>query len=324
MKTYSVIISLLLACGTAAIWWFFFREEIADYTSNHSVIPPTIEEPKTTYREKVEEEVKQAAIDTAHYNNAIQNTTPTWCDAIENSTLQSDCKDSVIIREAIKDNDAELCWTISKQDSQVKCRDALMLKKAEEKWDKTLCDSISESGSILYCQESIDAKTLKIAQENQTVSPLLCNSLSQKYREICTTWLTQMNEKQIQNDAIRDNNQEWCELLSLESEKQNCLDILYLKQAIVQKDANLCESITQGEKKDYCQKMFEKQNIAELFKEYIGTNNLEWCQTLSDLSLKNKCNDVVVVSLARINKDWKLCETLTNTWMITNCQKVAQ
>lgn len=324
MKTYSVIISLLLACGTALIWWFFFREKIIDYTSNHSVVPPTIEEPKVTYQEKVEEEVKQAAIDTAHYNNAVQNTTPDWCDAIENPTLQSDCKDSVVIREAIKNNDSELCWNISKQDSQAKCRDVLILKKAEEKWDKTLCDSISESGSIVYCQESIDAKTLKIAQENQTLSPLLCNSLSQKYREICTSWLAQLNEKQIQSDAIRDNNVEWCELLSLESEKQNCLDILYLKQAIVQKDANLCESITQAEKKDYCQKMFEKQNTTQLFKEYIGTNNLEWCQTLSDLSLKNKCNDVVVISLARINKDWKICDSLTNTWMITNCQKVAQ
>lgn len=85
-----------------------------------------------------------------------------------------------------------------------------------------------------------------------------------------------------------------------------------------------CLRIKDETKKTYCTSHISTKNDATLFKEYIASTNLNGCDTLSDENLKNRCHDIVTLTLVRTSKDSSLCQTLTNTGMIATCNQSIQ
>jgi hypothetical protein len=279
---------------------------------------------KQTYDEKKQAEKDQNKQDISLYNKAIHENQWDICGNIVDVVRKWMCEDMISAKKAIELNDKSHCTQIKDPTIRVQCNDRISQKLAEEKWQKSLCDIITETGSQLYCRENIDEKLLQIALSDQTTTKEFCASLEIKFQEVCETSLAREIMQNNYNTAIKSGNTEDCKAIQTESERTLCLDSLTLRKAITGSDMSLCETIIQDEKRAYCKKTLTKNTETQRFKEYISTNNLSGCSSLTDVAFKNKCTDTVIFSLVRTNKDSKLCEKITNTGMLANCRKIAE
>lgn len=217
-----------------------------------------------------------------------------------------------------------MCDTITSTGIALNCRDAISQNLALGSGNKTTCDTITDPAMIQHCRESIDEKVLQSTIEQGTATEAFCKTLEEKFQADCLAAVKENSDQAAYARALASNNLVYCTIITDATLKTTCSDTILLKLALTNNSASECNRIVDEGKRTYCTAHIESKNEATLFKEYIANSNLDGCATLSDSSLKNRCHDMVTLTLARTNKDPSLCNTLTNTGMTAMCQQSAQ
>ena len=323
MKPLYVTLIFIALCGASfSIWLYFCNTSLPD-ASQTDVTPPPLSQ-ELNYQDTLKKSEQDNEQDTALYNDAIATKNIALCDGIKNTNQKNTCTSMLGAIQALDKKDKNLCSTLADPKVIGECNNRISLALAEEQQDKSLCDAITESGSQTYCYNSIDASRLETILSEKSATEPLCQTLEWEYQEKCIASIVRAQNQDLYVQAVQQGNGDNCELITNETEKTLCLDIVHLKHALVVKDLAECDQITQWDKKSYCQKVIGKQDEIIQFKEYVSSNNMNGCNSLTDLALKNKCHDTVTLALARSQKDETLCDSLTQTGMIATCKKIAQ
>lgn len=323
MKKLFIVIFILLWAGLG-LWWFFSwgKESLESWSNDSKQKIGTIA--PSTYEEILAENEKEKQRDSELYNKAISSRNSKLCEGIESISKKNECRDSLIAIQAEWSGSLETCNTIINPDTATACRDIVAKNQASKTENKAFCKNVSDPALGQSCREEIDEKLLTKAIESGNITREFCNTLEQKYIQNCLWNISKSNDTNLYTKALSSGNINNCTSISDEKLRSTCRDTILLKQALNTNSMAYCNMMQDPEKKDYCLSHIETKNESTLFKEYITTLNLDGCKNLTDINLKNRCNDMVVLSLARNNKDPGLCQTLSNTGMIAMCERSAQ
>lgn len=136
--------------------------------------------------------------------------------------------------------------------------------------------------------------------------------------------LRQRDSTTLYRDALASHVLANCDKIQDSGLIQNCRDALLLEQAIKNSDINLCNTISEAQKKQFCITQLGKKNTNVDFASVVSSGNIGECQKLSSTRLKNQCHDMILISQVRNSKNTSLCATLTNTGMMNTCMQGAQ
>lgn len=318
--------NILISLGIVIIWVSWYIAWIYYFLpQDEAVIGTQVStEAPVDYQWSLKKAQESNENDAKNYSLALEKKQWAICESIKNTEQKLACKNMILAIQALDSKNTALCVEIQDQAIKTQCQDRIGLEIAREKWDKSLCSSITDSWSISYCRTSIDEENLRKIIQEWTASETTCSALEENLRETCIRSIAKKQTQDLYIKAIQSNSIENCELIEIESEKNICLDTVHLKKAVAENNISLCANILSSEKRDSCESLLEKKNDTIRFKELISTNNREWCSTLSDTVLQNRCSDTIALSLVRTSKDSSLCDTLTQTWIIATCKKIAE
>jgi hypothetical protein len=104
--------------------------------------------------------------------------------------------------------------------------------------------------------------------------------------------------------------------------QDTCNDTIQLKEAMNTKNKTKCDEIRSSNKKEYCNNQLSKLDDVTLYKTSIASGNIEKCNDITTVNLKNKCRDTIIINSVRSTGDTALCESLTNTGIINTCKTI--
>jgi hypothetical protein len=104
--------------------------------------------------------------------------------------------------------------------------------------------------------------------------------------------------------------------------QDTCNDTIQLKEAMNTKNKTKCDEIRSSNKKEYCNNQLSKLDDVTLYKTSIASGNIEKCDGIVTVNLKNKCRDTIIINSVRSTGDTALCESLTNTGIINTCKTI--
>ncbi len=97
----------------------------------------------------------------------------------------------------------------------------------------------------------MDTERLKIALEDNTLSQSFCRSLVDEVKSECNYSLARTDNTTIYAIALEQKDPQKCKTLTDETFRANCYDAVILQLAFSEKNADYCDSITDGTKKTY-------------------------------------------------------------------------
>jgi hypothetical protein len=319
----SILIFLVILLGSiAGMIWFFSTSNIPETNHTNTASTPSASSP--SYSDLLKAKEEQSIRDTAAYNKAISSRTDSLCEGITEEKKKTECHDTIMALQAESSENLESCARISSTSIAHRCEDAIHQNIAIKGENKDACEKIQDITLEQYCRETIDEKKLQTLLTAGTLSANDCQSLEEKFQDTCRSSIQEDTDQAAYTKALWMNNIAYCTLIKDMTLRATCSDTILLKTALTNNAPENCEKIQDTAKKTYCTSHVASRNEAALFKEYIANSNLSGCATLSDTNLKNRCHDMVTLSLARTTQNASLCQTLTNTGMIAMCQQSAK
>lgn len=324
MKQFLIISGFTLLIGTIGMAIFLFLGTKENAQKTETLPLPESSGSETLYQNLEEQKRNQAKVDATSYNTAIREQNIQLCESITIEEKKVDCKDAITLVQAAKTNNPELCNQLTNSGVAIKCQDTIAQHVATEQGSKSLCKKISDTTLQKNCESTIDESSLRVMMESGTLSENGCKNLGTEYQTSCFDALKKNNDANNYSKALASWNMVYCSIITEQNLKNTCSDSLLIKQAISGNNQTLCEKIVDPEKKSYCLSHVSVRSETELFRQYVTGTDLNACTSLSDSGLKNRCHDIVTLTLVRSSKDISLCQTLTNTGMTASCQQVAQ
>ena len=310
----------ILALGVGVYFFIFWQQiplwDIATTTTSDVVVP--------TYEQKRASVEAINAKNSELYNTAMQDQDATLCTGISDASQQSDCRDMIAAGTAKKSGTIEACDTLTSTGVISLCRDAISSDRAISTQDRTICNHISDMDRRLYCKDQVDKIILTQHIETHSVTRAICDSLGDRYEADCLSEIRELDESALYRDAIAKNNTKLCEQITNPELRTTCRDTINLKTAVSTESTGLCDTISDPEKQLYCQNQVSKTNDIALYKSAILGVNIESCTPIVNTSLRTKCHDSIIISRVKTEQNTSLCETLTNTGMISSCQQIVQ
>ena len=323
MQKIHIIIALvilgLLAIGAWVYFLFFYQSPVWDI--GYDIIPSSA----TLTYEQERANVEQSNIRNAEvYNTAMRDQNIVLCDAITIDDKSTECRDMITATLAKKSGTIETCDTLTATGVISLCRDAISSDRAISTQDRTICNHISDMDRRSYCKDQVDKIILTQHIETHSVTRAICDSLGDRYEADCLSEIRELDESALYRDAIAKNNAKLCEQITNPELRTTCRDTINLKTAVSTESTGLCDTISDPEKQLYCQNQVSKTNDIALYKSAILGVNIESCTPIVNTSLRTKCHDSIIISRVKTEQNTPLCETLTNTGMISSCQQIVQ
>lgn len=319
-KILIILTSVLILIG---IWasYIYYTGQKTNWDVQYEVTP-VVQVP--TYEAKQIEIHNQDKKDAELYNAAMRDQDPTLCDGITKEDQKTDCHDMIVAQAAKKEWNIEACQTITATGTRVLCSDTIQSDKAIITKDKQLCDAISDWDTKATCQEWVDELTFRSAIETNTITPDICDTLSEKHQESCMKELHEVNEATLYNEAIEKNDISLCDKIMNTDRHDACTDTINLKTAYSTQDSRLCNNIINSDKKLYCQSQVSKTSDTTIYKSAISTNDVDLCSKIATENLRNKCHDTIIIASVKASNDITFCDSLTNSSIVMSCRAIAQ
>jgi hypothetical protein len=319
MKFFLSILSIFGIIGIGFVLYGFFSGGGNIFTfhveSTDSGKIPTYEETLQIERKKTEEDILYA-------NRAMTTADITLCKMIHDVAKAESCHFRIVALQAIASGSIETCDTIPKENIATICRDSIYQNKASEALDPSLCSKISATDGALYCHENVDDKSLRSLIASWTLTEEKCKDFSPSYQQKCNAYISEQKTNITIETSVRSNDMAGCEGISENADKTLCLDTIYLRRALTERDSQICVPISDTSKREYCISQVEWSSLKEKLKEYIVKQDIKACQTLSDDTLKVQCNDTIIFSQIVKTKDANLCNKILNPDSVSICQKM--
>jgi ethanolamine utilization microcompartment shell protein EutS len=317
--TIAVSTLSLLALGISAYFSFFQKAPIWEITT--TTTPDAI---SVTYEEQQTSVERQNMKNSELYNTAMQDQDAAICTGISDSRQQSECSDMIIASIAKKAGTIEICDTITSTGTMILCRDVISSDRAITQADRQLCDTLSDMDLRTTCQESIDEIQLTAKTRDNTITREFCDTLGARSQSICLTQIREIDETALYRDALGKNDAKLCEQILQTELRNTCLDTIRLKSAVTSENTTLCDTITDPDKKLYCESQVSKTADIALYKSAITGTDPSACIPIINSNLENKCHDTIIIASIKRNNDTTLCTGLTATGMISACQAIWQ
>ena len=316
-KTIFTIIFVILLLGAFGFFLFFQEKPIWDigYKIGNDTTPNTFTEQQLL----IEKENKK---NMDFYNSALKNLNPNLCEWITKKIQQQECRDMIGATQAKKSGDIAACDTLTGTGIVILCRDAIRSDRAVTTRNKILCDKVTDTERKIYCKEQIDELILQANAEENSLTKDLCNKLGEEQKWNCLNEIQQIDETNIYKEATSKNDEKLCKTIKNKELQSTCIDTISIKIAVSTNNSILCEKISDQEKRLYCKTQVSKTEDINLYKSAIESNNLSTCEKINTLTLKNKCNDSIIISRVKIEKNPSLCSWLSNTGIIASCQQI--
>lgn len=291
---------------------------------------PTVEytvsaevETPQTYEEVKEDTLANQEQDIAVFNDAVTKKDRTLCDGISDILKKTECNETIILSEISAIGTLDDCGTLTLEPTKTQCQATLTQKEAVRTMNKTLCGELSDTDQAQYCREEIDEMVVANLIESKTATQSSCTQLEKKYQEACLASVARVDDKSILDSALATDNLEKCQSLSTEELQVACFDSVLLKRALANGDKSVCELIRDTAKQDACLWKANAMNDNDIFKKAIVDKDLKLCATITAESIANKCHDSVTMLIVRDTRDVSLCSGLKNSASLQNCQKLA-
>ncbi len=194
-----------------------------------------------------------------------------------------------------------------------------MLAQAESGEDRDACNAIHEEHLRLNCQKSVDEKRLQSMNKSGSVSPEFCQTLHEDFRSECKKTYRDMSDTNTYNTALQDGNTNACESIYATELRNTCVDTVLFQKAMKSSDSTLCESMRDAPKKMACLTATVRQTDTNAFQLIVAQGDIAACENIQDMGLKNQCHDMILMKLARENKDYSICSSLRNTGLQFPC-----
>lgn len=317
------LLFFLVCIGMGGLLFYFFSLSSEDskpvwtFRAQEKQIPMTYAESLTLQKETL-------ANDTSIYNNAVASGNSTGCLAIADMSMKVHCQDVVGASFAQKSNDPTLCQKLSESGSRMNCEDGITLARAESSVDSMVCGGIHEENLRVHCQKMIDEKRLTLANASGSLSPELCQSLHEDLRQACKKNLRETNDTQAYNTATQSHDMLGCDGIYNDTIRDSCRDAIALEKALTEGESTTCNDIRNPEKKLYCMSSTVRRSDSIAFQQIVAQGSIEACDTIHDSTLKDQCHDMVLMKIAREQKDSTVCASLRNTGMQFPCVQMTK
>ncbi len=256
------------------------------------------------------------------YNTALKDLNPKLCEWLTKEKLKDECRNMIGATQAKKAGDITACDALTNTGITLLCRDAIRSDRAVTTRNKILCEKITDTERKSYCKEQIDELILQANAEENTITKDLCNKLWDEQKWTCLSEVQQIDETNIYKEATEKNDEKLCNTIKNIDLRTTCIETISLKLATEKNNISFCEKINNEEKKAYCKNQVSKTDDINTYTSAIETNNLTLCEKINIITLKNKCNDTIIINRVKTEKDPSLCTNLTNSGMISSCQQI--
>ena len=318
MKTAKILISVI---GVSVIFfgsfWLYksFSQENTDQNFLQT-IESKIKNNFTAHKNSSENDAEK-------YNQALYYRDAQSCDAIKNEAKKSECNDYVRIAKILENTENSDCSEISDENRAIECKNLMYEKTAKETKNKNLCKIISDETISERCRENIDGIIFGEIIANNSASPATCATLEKSFLTQCQSLIKNYTYEQQYLEAIKSQNIANCGYLPEKNLAQKCQDEIIEILAEKENLPRLCERISDAEKKMQCFTRTVIQRDNATFNLATEQENLDMCQTISSENIKNRCNDIIVLSKVQKTKNTELCKNLKNQENVAICQKIS-
>ena len=199
-----------------------------------------------------------------------------------------------------------------------------MLAQAESKGDREACNAIHEEHLRLNCQKSVDGKRLQTMSVSGQISPEFCQTLHEDFRSACKKTYRDTSDTQTYQNAIAGSDATLCENIYATEQRNACVDAILFQKAMKTSDSTLCESMRDAQKRMSCLTATVRQTDTNAFQLIVAQGNVDECEKIQDVSLKNQCHDMILMKYARENKDYSVCSSLRNTGLQFPCVQMTK
>ncbi len=308
----------VLALG-GGFYFFIFGQQAPNWdiatTTTPDVGTPTYEMERATVEQT---NAKNSEL----YNTAMQEQNIALCDGISDTSQQSDCRDMIVANTAKKSGTIETCDTLTSTGITMICRDVISSDRAIAATDRSLCIQVSDTDRRTTCQESIDEIQLTAKTRENTITRKFCGSLGARSQSICLTQIREIDETALYRDALGKNDTRLCEQIVTLELRSTCLDTIRLKSAVTTDNTTLCDTITDSNKRLYCQAQVSKTADIALYKSATRGTDPSACTPIVNENLRNKCHDTIIIASVKRDNDTTLCDGLSATGMINVCRQI--
>jgi hypothetical protein len=319
MKPFLITLSLFLLLWLSFGIYLFFFTSNSFFTFHTESLSGEVQK---TYEEVVAEKQKVQEQDNLYYNTAIQTKNQILCDSIESTNTILECREKIQAINAVASGSIEGCDSLTLSGIALECRDALYQKTALESQSPALCNKLSNSVKSDFCHEMVDEKSLRILIASGSLNNDSCSQFATGSRSACLQFIQDNQANVVIKESIVSGSNESCSQIVSEADKILCNDTVNLRNALDQNNKSLCSDIADVGKKEYCMSHIDDKNQNNIFYKAIESNDVWACVNLTDMTLRDKCNDTIIFALVRSQKDANLCAGLKNTLSIPICQKL--
>lgn len=278
------------------------------------------EKPLPSYEEMKQEKEKQLAADKDIYNNALKTQDSSLCKDIKSIDEKRRCYDMISAAIALKERNKEKCDTLSNTGMIERCRDNVIFSLAEESWEKLSCALVSDENLRFQCESMIDTKNFSLRASSGSLDTAFCETLGPEVWDRCRAQIHHSQDKVSYKDALSAKTLDSCDTIDDSILRSQCRDAIIFEMAISQSDIDLCSSISNKPRSEYCQKSLSVRKDTMLYQTIVKEGDIIACDTLISEVLRYQCHDVILISEVRSNQDSSMCENLYNTGMIMSCQ----
>lgn len=220
--------------------------------------------------------------DIFYKNKALLDSDIAVCKEIKDQYIRTQCEDSLNLRISVRDSSLESCNAITDQSQKNNCIDKVALKSAITTGDAGQCRLLSDESLKTICVSKANkqANSANYAQALKEGNPTLCNNLTDPLRTECQDAVN-YNLGVEKNDVVA------CNKILESVKKEECVANVYLAQAKEANDPSICLKIGDTEKQTSCA---QTVNVL-LLKSALTSNDVAKCASISDATLKQKCQD---------------------------------
>lgn len=316
-----LITLIALLCMTGIVVWLLLQQ-------GHNPLGPSSSETTNAddvfspYDALMQEETKKTNEAMHTYNTAIKILNAEMCSTLEDEKIQNDCRDRIFMLTAKENTDGSMCEEIGNEDMKSSCLDAVADVIARNVGKKQLCDRINEDRLKTRCKQDIDSVVLQSILSEKTATKDICNTLESGFKEDCLRSIDHSLDETTYLQALRTLDIQLCNKIGESSLKNTCQDTVLLERSQKEGQPNLCQTISDLEKRAFCLERSMTQNDIAVFQEATKKTDLNACAPIRDTNLKNRCHDVITLALVQSTKNVALCDTLKQTGNIAPCKRI--
>lgn len=197
-------------------------------------------------------------------------------------------------------------------------------KTATDTKNKNLCSHISDTNISQRCRENIDANILSEITKNNTANEQICSKLENNFQKECKKLIENYKMEATYTETITKENIEQCQMIGDTKLTLKCRDEILYKKALKENLDTLCSQIQDINQRNFCLSSTQNQKDAKNFEVAIQNNHIEICNSIINTDLKNRCYDIITLSIIQKTKNIELCKTLKNTGSIKTCEQISK